>query len=117
MITKSVFSGHVSFTDPTIYRQVSSVVTEAERELEALISIHRTLDQFFQQMEPYLLVALVKKKMPLVTGETAYRTLLFKFLMDPNTASLQSFYESEKCKNVTLEQLHAPEMELFIKIV
>ena len=68
-------------------------------------------------MEPYLLVALVKKKMPLVTGETAYGTRLFKFLMDPNTASLESYYETEKCKNVTLEHLDTWEMELFIKMV
>ena len=105
------------FPDPTIYRQISSVVTEAERELEAMIRIQRALDKFLVHMEPFLVIVLNKRKIPLITGDMAEETVLFEFLQNPQTPILESIYETAKCSNQTLDNLDAAEMDLFMRIV
>ena len=105
------------FPDPTIYRQISSVVTEAERELEAMIRIQRALDKFLVHMEPFLVIVLNKRKIPLISGDTAEQTVLFEFLQNPQTPILESIYETAKCSNQTLDDFDAAEMDLFMRVV
>ena len=118
-IVNSQNSGFVSiyFSDPTLNRQMSSVIMEAERQLEAMIQIKRALDKFIMHMESFLVVTLTTKMLPLIVGEQSSQTRLFQFLMDPQTTVMENAYETESCKNLTLTYLHSPEMLLFVQIV
>jgi len=129
-IPKIIFSGYlfaqhnsiimtttaITIADSAIARQVSTLVTETERDLDLLISIRRLLSNFNEHMEESV-HKLLGSSLGYLSNSRFFYSLVYNFLSDPETLTLYEMFAPPECDNYTMSAPYSPYIELYIKIV